>query len=133
MSVPLYLITYPGSTVPIQDLASLLKDGEARGLILVSFGSTVMRIPKQQLISMAPLKCWRDLQCKARAAKRCVRACARVCMYTCVHACVCADVTPVCTVFTLSHHTPQIPRRCHAQQSLPGELPVEELQAFDNF
>ena len=92
MSVPLYLIIHPGSTVPIQDLASLLKDGEARGLILVSFGSTVMRIPKQQLISMAPLKCWRDLQCKARVAKRCVRACVCARAFVRIHVCMPAYV-----------------------------------------
>ena len=53
----------------IQDLGSLLKDGDSRGLILVSYGATVMRIPKQQL-AMATLSCWRALLAEARNSKR---------------------------------------------------------------
>ena len=53
----------------IQDLGSLLKDRDSRGLILVSYGATVMRIPKQQL-AMATLSCWRALLAEARNSKR---------------------------------------------------------------
>ena len=94
-----------------QDLASLLSSSDTRELILVSFGSTVMRIPKQQLISIAPLNCWRDLQHKAKMAKRyctyiyvvyahvyiCVvyphvYVCVFVCINTCVVVIICISV-----------------------------------------
>lgn len=57
------------SSIIMQDLGSLLKEGDTRGLILVSFGATVMRIPKQQL-AMATLSCWRALLTEARNSKR---------------------------------------------------------------